>query len=196
MNFEEIQQMWGRQDNSGRIVIDSDVLLKEVRRNQRQFASTIFWRDFREVGVAILMVFYFGRHGLRQQDWTLGLIALACFGVGMFILVDRIRQKRRSPQIGESLRGCIRASLDQIRHQVWLLRNVFWWYQLPLLIPLTISLLHGAPTTTGVLLSALVIGLVNWLIYLLNQSAVREGLEPRQRELETLLSNLDGPDLE
>jgi hypothetical protein len=65
MNFEEIQQMWGRQDNGGRIVIDADVLLKEVRRNQRQFASTIFWRDFREVGVAILMVFYFGRHGLR-----------------------------------------------------------------------------------------------------------------------------------
>ena len=196
MNFEEIQQMWGRQDNGGRIVINADVLLKEVRRNQQQFASTIFWRDFREVGVAILMVFYFGRHGLRQQDWTLGLIALACFGVGMFILVDRIRQKRRSPQIGESLRGCIQASLDQVRHQVWLLRNVFWWYQLPLLITITLSLLHGAPTTTGVLLSALVIGLVNWLIYLLNQSAVREGLEPRQRELETLLSNLDGPDLE
>ena len=195
MNFEEIQQMWGRQDNGGRIVIDADVLLKEVRRNQRQFASTIFWRDFREVGVAILMVFYFGRHGLRDQDWKLGLIALACFGVGMFILVDRIRQKQRSPQMSESLRGCIQASLDQVRHQVWLLRNVFWWYQLPLLIPITISLLHGERTMTGVLVSALVIGLVNWLIYRLNQSAVREGLEPRQRELETLLSSLDGPEV-
>lgn len=195
MNFEEIQQMWGRQDNGSRILIDADVLMKEVRRNQRQFASTIFWRDFREVGVAILMVFYFGRHGLRQQDWTLALIALACFGVGLFILVDRTRQKQRSPQISESLRGCIQASLDQVRHQVWLLRNVFWWYQLPLLIPFTLSLLHSDRTVTGVLVSALVIGVVNWLIYRLNQSAVREGLQPRQRELETLLSSLDGPEV-
>jgi hypothetical protein len=191
MNFEEIQQVWGRQDEGGSITLDSDLLLKEVRRNQRQFESRILWRDIREGGVALCLVFFFGRAAVRQQDWTLGLLALACLGVGAFILVDRLRQRRRLPQMGASLRGCVTTALDQVSHQVWLLRNVFWWYQLPLLIPLFISILHGAGSVRSVLIQGGVIALINWGIYRMNQSAVKKYLEPRQQELEELLSSFD-----
>jgi hypothetical protein len=191
MNFDEIQQVWGRQDAGGCVTIHADLLLKEVRHNQRKFESTIFWRDFRESGVAMCLVYLFGRAWVQQDDWTYGLLALACFGVGLFILVDRLRQRRRRPVMEDSLRGCLLTSLDQVRHQIWLLRNVFWWYQLPLLIPLFISILHEYVFVQAVLVQGFVMALLNWGIYWLNQAAVRKTLEPRERELEALLCSLD-----
>jgi hypothetical protein len=191
MNFDEIQQVWGRQDAGGCVTIHAELLLKSVRHNQRKFESTIFWRDFRESGVAMCLVYLFGRAWVQQEDWTYGLLALACFGVGLFILVDRLRQRRRRPVMEDSLRGCLLTSLDQVRHQIWLLRNVFWWYQLPLLVPIFISILHEPVSVKSVLIQGFVIALVNWVIYRLNQSAVSKSLEPRERELEALLAKLD-----
>ena len=52
MNFEELQEAWQSQDTSAKVTIRADALLKEVRRKQRQFRATIFWRDVRELGVA------------------------------------------------------------------------------------------------------------------------------------------------
>ncbi len=191
MNFEEIQHVWKSQDEGGSITLNANLLLKEVRRNQRQFESMILWRDFREGGIAMCLVYFFWRAGVRQENWTYSLLALACFGVGLFIIVDRLRQRRRRPLMENSLRGCLLTSLDQVSHQIWLLRHVFWWYQLPLLIPLYISILHGPVSLRSVLIEGGVVALVNWGIYRMNQSAVRKSLEPRQRELEELLSSLD-----
>jgi hypothetical protein len=43
----------------------------------------------------------------------------------------------------------------------------------------------------SVLIQGFVMALLNWGIYWLNQAAVRKSLEPRERELEALLSSLD-----
>ena len=54
-----------------------------------------------------------------------------------FILVDRIRHKQQPSEPGEPLLDCVKVSLTQVEHQIWLLRNVFWWY----LLPFTIAIL-------------------------------------------------------
>jgi hypothetical protein len=51
--------------------------------------------------------------------------------------------------------------------------------------------LHEPVSVKSVLIQGFVIALANWGIYLLNQSAVSKSLEPRERELEALLSSLD-----
>jgi len=199
MNFESWQKAWQSQDTGAKVTINAEVLLREIRRNQRHFRATIFWRDTREVGVATLLTLFFGYYGLRNHDWTDGLIALACFGVGAFMVVDRLMQRRKQPTVNDSLKTCIESSLLQVNHQIWLLKNVLWWYLLPLGAALGISLGHsawqahvaGAAAVVSWLVSLLVIALVYWGIYGLNQFAVRKSLEPRRQELETLLAGLE-----
>jgi hypothetical protein len=98
------------------------------------------------------------------------------------------------------LRSSVERSLVQVEHQIWLLRNVFWWYLLPPGVPMMIWLAHfswssgrhsivGAIAAFGVM--ALFFLLVGWFIYWLNQYAVRKQLEPRRKELQTLLKGLD-----
>jgi hypothetical protein len=199
MNFEAMQKAWQSQDAGVKVTIDADVLLKEVRRNRQQFWMTIFWRDVREVGVAAILTWLFLHWAIRDREWSLYLLSFSCFGVGLFLLVDRWLQHRKRPVTNDSLRSCIEASLIQVNHQIWLLKNVFWWYLLPLAAALGISIgasiwrtrQAGFSVMMGWGVFVLVGVLIYWGVYWLNQFAVRKVLEPRRQELETLLTSLN-----
>src|SRR5947208_1653146 len=93
MNSEEFKQAWQAQ-SPGRLTIDAELLLTEVRRNQRRFAATIFWRDVREVGVGILMIPVWLYMGAKLHlPWTWYLMLPALVWVVAFFVIDRVRNK-------------------------------------------------------------------------------------------------------
>ena len=198
MNFENLQKAWQSQNAGAKVTINADVLLKEVRRSQRYFRVTVLWRDAREVGVTVWLTWLFLHWAIRDGEWSLYLLSFACFGVGTFIVVDRLVQRRKHPASNDSLKACIETSLHQVNHQIWLLKNVLWWYLLPIAAALAISTSvyvwhsrHIALAVTGWCVYVLLIVLLYWGIYRLNQRAVRKSLEPRRQELETLLASLE-----
>jgi hypothetical protein len=118
--------------------------------------------------------------------------------VGIFMVVDRIIQKKKMPQCRDSLANCINTSLAQIEHQIWLLRNVFWWYLLPIGGGIAIFIGYSAwsirntPEIGMRFLARYAISCVlfSWGVYALNQWAVRKYLIPRQQELMQLQNSL------
>lgn len=201
MTFDELQKAWQSQQTDPKLAIDPDLLLKEVKRNKEYFESAILRRDVGEIGCAVLLVAVFLYFGIKDNLWPMWLLALLCLWVGVFMVVDRIVQKRRQPCLSDSLFNCVESSLAQINHQVWLLRNVLWWYLAPLGAGMIIwfsycgiSVMISENPTFGYLffILACIIGtiLLYWGIYYLNQRAVRKELQPRKKELEELLNNL------
>ena len=72
MNPDDYQKAWQAQSAQPRVTINSDLLLKELQHNQRNFRITIFWRDFREVAIALLLIpiwFYMGAKLLSPWTW-------------------------------------------------------------------------------------------------------------------------------
>ncbi len=191
MNFDDIQKTWQQQNPAPRISISTEAILNELRRNQRSFTSTIFWRDFREVGAAAALVVYFGLRVWHKHEWTDLLMAIGCLAVGLFILNDRRRQRHQKPDSSDSLKDFAHKSLLQVQHQIWLLRNVLWWYILPIIAPMMIGAAHTSHTLHEFGVHALFIAALGWCVYLLNQGAVKKVLEPRRRELEELMRNFD-----
>jgi hypothetical protein len=199
MLLDDLQKTWQSQPEA-RVRVDPEVLLAELRRNQRTFKLTIFWRDFREVIAAAAMTVFFAYQGI-EKGWSWFLLAGACFWVGGFILVDRYRRRGRAASFGDSMLGCVDASLEAVEHQIWLLRNVLWWYILPLGIAMAVVIVHmGMQPDDLPWFRWIVIGIVgvicaaaNVFVYWLNQRAVRTELEPRRQELlamrESLLSS-------
>src|SRR5713226_8126189 len=138
MGPDNYQHAWRAQSSQTRVSVDADLLLKEVQRSQAIFQAMIYCRDFREVGVALVMLplwFYLGVTWSLPWTWYLTVPALV-WVIGFF-LVDRMRHKRKPSEPGDPLLESVKESLTQVEHQIWLLRNVFWWY----LLPFTISLL-------------------------------------------------------
>lgn len=199
MNFDELQKKWQSQQGGFKLRIGADVLLKEVQRNKENFESSIFWRDVREAGVALVMAVFFLYQGIKGNSWSLCLPGLACIFVGVFMIADRIIQKKKQPKPGDSLTGCIEISSAQVEHQIWLLKNVLWWYLLPFAIGIALFWGHVAwqvrndPGTGLLFIGECFVGLsvLYTGIYYLNQWAVRKYLIPRKQELEKLLASLE-----
>ncbi len=201
MNPDELQQLWRSQMTGRRLTIDANVLLQQVQWNKEQFEATIFWRDVREVGVCLLGIPLWIWLGLKEAlPWTWYLCIPTLLWVAGFMVADRMRQRRRQPKPGDPLRECIESSLAQVEHQIWLLRNVVWWYLLPPGVALGAFFAQCAWIARDTiwlaeLVMAGVVGvaaLIFWGVYRLNRDAVRDDLEPRRQELQALIASLNG----
>jgi hypothetical protein len=208
MNFDEyfdkLQKAWQCQHPSAKLNINAnaDVLLKEVRRNQQQWGAVNLWDAVLQIGGGFLMTLFFSYHGLRHASWTpfrlpnwdFLLVAFACAGVGTFRLVDRIVQRRKQTTANDPLKACIEASLNEVHHDIWLQRNVFWWCLLPFTTALAVSFGYGSLRAHNpIFLAFLVLFVIplDWAGYRLSRFNVRKVLEPRRQELQTLLASLN-----
>lgn len=210
MTFNELQKnYWQKDAAAAKLIIDSDMLIREVKRNKDAFESSIFWRDFREVGVSVVMVGVFLHGAFKSKDniWIAGslvVVSIMCLYVAAFFLVDRRIQRKKEAKHTDPLLACIESSLIQVNHQIWLLKNVFWWYLLPPGIGIALfffvvnwqlfKVLPAKLVLPGCLFSTLFVAVVFLGVYWLNQYAVRKGLIPRKEELETMLKNLANGD--
>jgi len=198
MTFDELQETWQGQEGGFKLSIDSDMLLKEIKRNKKSFESGIFWRDVREASGTPLMLVLCGYLWLWHDFWQLSILLPGVVFVSAFIVLDRIIQKRKLPKLSESLACCIKSSLKQVNHQTWLLKNVLWWYLSPLFICIFIFICYVAWVIRGLGIFGylfcsgylVLCFLFYWYIYHLNQRAIQKELIPRKNELENLLNSL------
>ncbi len=199
MSFEDLQSKWQSHDHCMPLRIDPSLLLNEVRRSHRAMEVELWQRDFTEMVAATIVTIAFTCFAIVLREWTLFVCAIGGLYVGLFFVFDRIKQARRRSAAEQTLLSIIEASLIQVNHQIWLLKNVFWWGLLPL-IPGLVAFLGSAAWQSrhegivGQIIIA-VVGIICvatfWYIYRLNLREVRINLEPRRAELEALKASLD-----
>jgi hypothetical protein len=196
MNPEDLKNAWQSQPLQPKPPID--LLLKEVERNQRNFETVIFRRDAREIGVALILLPVWVVLGITLKlPWTWYLAMPALVWVAGFMLVYRRRHMRPAPS-DASLRENVRNSLNQMDHQIWLLRNILWWYLMPLNVAiaaffLQVGWIRGVNRADAFVVMLFLFGTVAFVmivVYWANQRAVRVELEPRRRELQELMDAL------
>lgn len=178
-------------------------LLDEVRRDARAFDATIFRRDAVEVGTALLMAPAWVLIGVTQSlPWTWYLMVPSLLWVAGFLLADRRRRPAQPADPAAPLAESAAESLARVEHQIRLLRGVAWWYLLPLAVPMLAYVAqvnwriagNVAGTVAGTAVVAALLGLIFYGVYWLNQTAVRNELEPRRQKLRALLDGLrDAP---
>jgi drug/metabolite transporter (DMT)-like permease len=198
MSFDDVTRVWRDQPPASPAVMAS--LLTEVRRNQRDFAATILRRDLVEIVVGLGLAGAFVAMWWRQGLPSFLVCASGAAFVAGFLLVDRWRREKPRPE--SSLREHVEQSLVDVEHQLGLLRNVLWWYILPLEVGLVLhvfdlwrqpDLQSPAGRLLAVLMGALCLA-TGWFVYLLNQSTVRTTLQPRHEELRRLRESLTPAD--
>ncbi|MFO1095455.1 MAG: hypothetical protein U0992_19455 [Planctomycetaceae bacterium] len=195
-NLDEFQKAWQSQGGTS---LNADQLAQALQRHDQSFNRMIFWRDVREIGVALVLIPVWIALGIGMslpRTWYLAIPGL--MWVAGYMFVDRRRQQRAAPGAGASLRSAMQYSLGQVEHQIWLLRNVAWWYLLPLAIPMLAFVAEigaqaeppawfaGLMTT---FVAAVIVGALGF-VYWVNQHAVRTHLEPLREQLHAALAGL------
>lgn len=197
MTPDPLQQAWQSQPVPP---LDAGKLVQEFRTGQQQFSARIFWRDVREVAVSLVLLPVWVGMGVGiGLPWSWYLMIPGIVWIAAFMTIDRRRQKRRQAGPDAPLVRGVASAVADVGHQIWLLRNVLWWYQLPLAAPMLAFFAHcfwqaargnmwefTAATSVG----AVFVGAVNGWVYWINQRAIRTTLEPRRQELAAMLRGL------
>jgi len=213
MEFERLQKAWQSQGACG-AEVDVNALLAQAREGHRRFVRGIFWRDVREVAASFLgagFCFWLGagKLGRLLGFWPCTVAALFILGVGLFFVVDRLIQRRRTAAFGNAVKDNIELALLGVNHQIWLLSNVFWWYLLPGIIAWMIMMVrilsvayekgpvpHWRTAITVPYVVAAI--LFFYWVYRINRRAVGKYLIPHRERLEGILKQLseieNGPD--
>src|SRR5215213_1238680 len=132
MEPDKYQQAWHAHSSQTRVEIDSNVLLKAVQRNQRDFRAAILWGELNSIGITLLLLpvwIYLGVTTGSPWTWYL-MVPVLVWEVG-FTLIYRLRHPQRPSEPGESLVSCATESLALVERQIWLYRNFLWWNLLP-----------------------------------------------------------------
>ena len=197
---DEFQQAWQAQGSQTRVTIDADLLRQEVHRDQQAFRTMILYRDYGEVGVALLLIpIWFILGAVTDSPWTWYLTVPVLVWVAGFMLVYRRRHRQEAGEPDEPLLQCVQRSLSEVEDQIWLLRNIFWWYLLPPSVTILIFFAHVCWLSSALgwmpslifflILAGSLVGVYSW-IYFLNQRAVQLQLIPKRQELLTLQASL------
>lgn len=120
--------------------------------------------------------------------------------VGFFFIFDRLKQ-RRERSTEDSLQSTIDMALEQIQHQIGLMRNLLWWYLLPLAPGIVLFLLSASWQARGNGLAeqlviagvAAICAIAFWQVQRINRREIIRTLEPRRLELEKLRASLSQP---
>lgn len=202
MTFEDLQSKWQSQDHSVPLDINSNELMAEVRRNHRALDKQLLLRDSIEIAAAFLITVVFTTLAFQLELSPLFLCAAGSLFVGLFFFSDRLKQRRRRSSIADSLPQTLEAAIEEIKHQIWFLRNIMWWYLLPLIPGIVLFLVssswqsraNGYAEQLVIAAVGSICAVVFGLIYRINLRDVKKTLEPRLNDLQTLLTSLSSSD--
>ncbi len=200
MNADDYQKAWQSSSAQPQMTVDSKALLRFLEQNQRGMQAEMRFDESSMIGTLLLMVVLWVYLGLTTgSPWTWYLMVPAMLGSAGFMLFSRRVQQKSQPEPGDSLVQCTRESLEMLDRQIWLRRNQLWWYELPMVIPIFITMAHIAYLKTGswwealfdvnsvvILMFILIFGLVHYV----TQRVQRTHYEPKRRELAELLATL------
>jgi MFS family permease len=197
MTFDELKKTWQTHQSGFTLTIDSNLLLKEIQRNKEYFRWTVFLRDMCYIGFAFAGFLFFGYVGLEENFWPLLLLALLILSVGVFLVANRIVRKRKRPKTFQSLSSYVEDSLEEVKHQIWLMNNVFWWFFLPISTGIAVFVGYSAWDARDhrfwfmfdIVFFAVFI-FYAYLVYRGIQKDVNKELIPRKQELEQLRDSL------
>lgn len=194
--WHDLSRLWDQQSAPDLPETEIESLLGSVRRHHRAFRRSIFWRDIRESLVGLLLAAFFSYVAFSETGYARAgacVLVAACVGVTVAFCWTRFRARRIRPAGDHDLRKEIEASLAEVEFQICLLRNVRWWYLMPLAFGL-LAWLFGSviesptlPSVVGFVLVLPIIGLVFAWVERLNHKAIREDLSPRAESLQSLI---------
>ncbi len=191
MTNEEIMNLWGQQAED--VAVSPEEIWQLAQASER-FERTIFWRDIREWAATVVVAgcFLYFAFSEGTTRWLILAAAVVCCGPMAYLTLRR--PKRLRPETAGSVLEHLRAAVASLQHQIGLLRSVHWWYLMPIALAISFVFIDRRQWERGFVATLLVSGFGIGLflgIWMLNQRCVRQDLEPRLRELERTLSQLE-----
>jgi len=133
MNDDPVCRLW--QSAPAGAERDTTQMIEAIQKKARAFERMIFWRDAREIGVAVLMVPIFVYEAIQARPAPFVAAGFIFAAVCFLFIAGRLWWSRRGgprPAPEESVAAYSRALVAGYDRQIALLRTAKYWYVLPI----------------------------------------------------------------
>ena len=202
-DWKELQMMWQAEANQANAGVSIEPLIVAAKERGNAFRRMIDFRDYREIGISIVMIPVWIWLGWRtSQPWTWYLTIGGIVWTTGYQLSVRRKQRRLAERVppNATFIESLQEDRRQVQHQIEHLRGVAWWYLLPYGVPLSIYFLHSSwnladtwlefATGAGGLILFVVV--LYAAIYWINQKAIEIQLQPQRETLDRMIAELRG----
>ena len=191
MNIDELKNALHQFDaEADSTSADLDAVRESVVKSRRQLNL----RDLREsIACVVVIVLFapaiFSRLPMMSRLGA-GAVCFAATLIGILLYLGNRRHRSR-PEL--SVDDFLAAEIARLDYQIWLLRNVSWWYLGPIAIGFLMFVWGKAPVSTALAMS---VGyfVLDRGIYWLNQIAIKRDLIPQRDEWIRVHESLNEPE--
>ena len=191
MKEEDIKKIWQEQPTSVRIGGNEVVL--SLQQELEKFEKRIRIRDIREIVIGIAVIIFFGV-ALLNVPYPGAKIGAAIIIVGCINIIYRLRraQKQRpSENPLQDIRSNLLREKEKIETQISLLKTVWRWYLLPLMVGVILFYVSFPQPITAKVLYVAAVCLLYGGIWWVNHYAANRYLLPLQNKVEKMLNELN-----
>jgi hypothetical protein len=153
---DELAELW---KSTPVAPVRSEEVLTAVQGRIKKFDRMIFMRNLRECAASLIVsgVFLWMALGIREPWQRAGSWILVVSGLFIAFTLIRYGRSGKDPDAGSSLNDYVSALMNRYDRQIRLLKNVKYWYLLPMYAGL-------ASLTIGKILEESRVGAVKWAV--------------------------------
>lgn len=194
MSLDDLKISWRsmqRQCDTVRI----DEIANRIGSRMSRFDRSIRRRDTIENLAAFFVVVMFSIILFNSSDWVtfIGASIVILAAIVIVVILNVTRLYYPTPA-GLSIKQHCQLELAKVDRQIFLLRNVVWWYVGPLMLGCCVMSFADGPFVASLISCGIYVA-IGFFVYWINQRAVAENLLPLQQELraaiETYNENLN-----
>ncbi|MCR9259639.1 MAG: hypothetical protein NXH95_07940 [Pseudomonadaceae bacterium] len=198
-DLNTMELLWQQDQSSGRFSIDEQAMHNLLNKQAEQFSRQIRFRDYLEGILGFLIAIFFATvpflwSSKNQTNWVDHWEWFTLSAGALFIAIAFVYQRRQAKQweTDESLdiRQTLTTNLASVSHQIKLLKNIFWWYCLPMEIPLVFVALKSDAFDAFRLEYLLASAILMIAIVGYNWWFVNKDLIPKQAAIKQMLKSM------
>jgi hypothetical protein len=193
---QEIKNIWKNSGREDKIKLDKTILLLELDKKLSSFERKIKHRDRREIYAGLFLIAAAILGIFLTSDPVTKIILFLVIPYVLFVIRKLLSVKKHQVKdMSLSVIDFMRNYKFYLQKEMALLRTVFWWYILPLLI-LYSAFIFNVSTTTLYLLTHIIVGIAaSALIVYLNLSAVKNYFKPLILNVDKAIEELEKEDI-
>ncbi len=195
-DFDTMQLLWQQDPGTGRFSIDADSMHKEILKQSKRFHSQVRFRDYMEGTLGFLIATFFAVAPILLRgsapwyaDWAWFVLSGGCLLVACAFVYQRRQARQWKTDDSQPIRTTLLNARDHLDHQIHALKNVLWWYCLPIELPLllvtfTSPMFEGFRVTYALATLVFMVGIVAYNLW-----HVRRNLMPQRDAVVHLLES-------
>jgi len=189
MTDKDLKKVWKDARYNDSILFNHQKILNDMNNTNQKLDKQLKWRNFREIGAAIFVMIGFLIVFFLKENYIVKFAAALAIPIAIFIIFKllQVRSKRQSDTILLSIKDQLIHRKIYLQHEQALLKNVTYWYLLPIAIQMIIMEIGFG---TFSLLRVLIFAALFYGVYVFNQKGAKK-FDPHIKEIEHAIEQLE-----